>query len=155
MAIELSSPSCFFFCCNEEGDGNFAAKKALLSPSFWFCFNKKGYHRLCLLSFFCSNKKGDGSLCRRLLLCAWNLLWFYYSEKKENDNFHHLLWWLCYKIMAMGTTFAFFGGFVVKKVTTAMSLPSSMVVVLWKIRFPSFFFFLFLFFSFGPFGLVH
>jgi hypothetical protein len=32
--------------------------------------------------------------------------------------------------MAMVTTIAFFGGFAMKKVTTAMLLPSSMVVVL-------------------------
>ncbi len=34
--------------------------------------------------------------------------------------------------MVTVTTLAFFGGFVAEKVTAAMSLPSFMVVVLWK-----------------------
>jgi hypothetical protein len=53
-----------------------------------------------------------------------------YSKKEEDDNFCHLLQWLCYKKVAMGTTFTSFGGFVAKKVTAAMLSPSSMVVVL-------------------------
>jgi hypothetical protein len=52
-------------------------------------------------------------------------MWFYCGKKEEDDNFHHLFRWLCCKKMA---TCAFFGGFDVKKVTIAMSLPSSMVV---------------------------
>ncbi len=55
------------------------------------------------------------------------LLWFHYSKEKEDNNSRHLSRWLCCKKMA---TCAFFGGFAAKKVTTAMSLPSSMVVVL-------------------------
>jgi hypothetical protein len=52
------------------------------------------------------------------------------SEEEEDDNFCHLLRWLCCKKMAKVTTFAFYGGFVAKKVMATMSSPFSMVVVL-------------------------
>jgi hypothetical protein len=45
---------------------------------------------------------------------------------------YHLLQWFCYKKKATVIVVAFFNGFVAKKMTTTMSLPSFMVVVLWR-----------------------
>ncbi len=99
----LSLPSSWFFCCN---------------------FAKKVTTTL-LLSFFLGysiTKKATTMSCRLLLcLCC--------SEEEEDDSFRPFLRWLYWKKMG---TCAFFGGFVVKKVTTTMSSPTSMVVGLWK-----------------------
>ncbi len=131
-----------FFCCNSEGNDN--------NATITFCFGlvvakkvtielQQSCHRLLFL--FCYNIEGDGSkatiaFCFRFAtikkattMSHCLILWFHHSEEEEDDNFCHLLWWLCCKKMA---TYAFFGGFATKKVMTAMSLPSSMVVVLWR-----------------------
>jgi hypothetical protein len=56
------------------------------------------------------------------------LLWFRCNEKEEDNNFCHLFQWLyCKKLAGL---VRFFGGFIAKKVTTTMSSPSSMVVVM-------------------------
>jgi hypothetical protein len=69
-------------------------------------------------------RRGDGS----------NIVFFYGSilakeeddEEEENNNFRHLLQWLCCTKWGHVPCFC---GFVAKKVTAAMSSPSSMVVV--------------------------
>jgi hypothetical protein len=77
------------------------------------------------------------------------LMWFHYSKEEEDDNFCHLFQWLCCNKMA---TCIYFCGFAAKKVTSTMSSPSSMVVVLWRRQWLEAFFSPFFC---GVFGLVH
>jgi hypothetical protein len=66
-------------------------------------------------------------LFRRKVVSGFVLLWFHYSKEEEDDNFRHLLRWLSYNNWQ---PVLFFASFATKKVTAAMSLPSSIVVVI-------------------------
>jgi len=120
---KLSSPSCFFFCYNEEGDDNFVA----VAFCFFFCCNKEGNGSFIVVTFLFSIllQRRRRQLAAKLLLPSFVfillqrrrqqlaklplpsffgfvatkkettikhclLLWFYYSEK-EDDNFRHLV----------------------------------------------------------------
>ncbi len=83
---------------------------------FWCYYSKEGDDSFAIIVFFVALQKATSPSIFLFSFC-----WFRCSEKVKDDSFYHLLWWLCYKKMA---TFAFFGGFVAKKVTTTISSPS-------------------------------
>ncbi len=130
----MATVAFFSFCCNAKGGNNkvtFFCCSVVRKVMATFCFGETARKKVTTMS--------------RVLL-----MWFHCSKEEGDDSLHHLLQWLCYNKMAACA----FYGFVVKNVTTTMSSPSSMVMVLWKKRWLEAIFSPFFFLG-GAFGLVH
>jgi len=124
--------------CSEKGDGN----NAFL---FLFCYNATNKATTTKLpspfiffsSLFCCNVQGDNNVTfcfhfvaakKATVMSRRLFLWLRCSEKEEDDSFRQLFLWLYYKRKMV--TYTYFCDFAPKKVTTAMSSPSSMMVVM-------------------------
>lgn len=106
MVAKLSLPSCFLFCCSEEGDGSI-----VVAFFFWFCCSKEGDSNFSI-TFFCfgvatMKKLLTYSTCNNGIMGGNGIRWRVYvngnlmnvneygieklkgkSDKKRND------WWL-------------------------------------------------------------
>jgi len=141
MAEAMACYHCLllWWCCSEEGNGN-----KLLSSASSLCLKRK--RRQCITIIFLCGGVTEKNNTLTMWCCL--LLWWCCNDKGDS-NLMLSLSFLCLRIkrrlqfpspslMALlqkkATTIviAFFNGFVMKRVTATMSLPSSMVVLLWK-----------------------
>jgi len=106
--------------------GFIATKKAttITIVAFFFVFEKKKTTKMshCFLLWFCCSEDGDDT---KLPLPSFVL-----QRRRQRQQLLSPFFMALLQEMATIITFAFFGGFVMKKVKTPMSSPSFMVAVL-------------------------